>query len=283
VFKTTSVAALAALTWSASALALPLPETHPLQQPPASLTANYNFEGIVALSNCSGSIVRFEQSRISDHAMVLTNGHCLETGFPSPGTYVYQKPSSRRFKILDASSAQAIGTLQATKVIYSTMTKTDVTLYELQETFADIVTKYKINAMTLSSQHPKEKDPIEVISGYWHRGYACSIDAFVPQLKEDVFASVDSIRYSLPGCDVIGGTSGSPIIMQGTRTVIGVNNTINESGESCTMNNPCEVDERGNISAHKGVGYGQQTYWFYTCLNADLTLDLSIPGCLLQH
>lgn len=278
--KSTFIAVLAGITWSVAAHALPLPKSG--QQPPESLTANYNFEGIVALNNCSGSIVRYESSRDTDHAMVLTNGHCLETGFPTPGTYVSQQPSSRKFKILD-SNAEVIGTLEATKILYSTMTKTDVTLYELRETFADILAKYKIQAMVLSSVHPRENDPIEIVSGYWRRGYTCAIETFVPELKEDVFTSVDSIRYSLPGCDVIGGTSGSPIILKGTRTVIGINNTINESGEQCTMNNPCEVDAKGNISARKGVGYGQQTYWFYTCLNADLNLDLSIPGCLLQH
>ncbi len=262
--------------------ALPLPARFSGLVPPSSLTAEYNFEGIVALSNCSGSIVRFEHSRETDKAMVLTNGHCLETGFPTPGTSVFQKPSSRKFKVLDPN-ASVLGTIQATKVLYSTMTKTDIALYEVQETFAEVLEKFKVHALVMSSQHPTENDPIEVISGYWQRGYSCKIEAFVPQLKEDVFTFVDSIRYSRPGCDVIGGTSGSPIVLKGSRIVLGVNNTINQNGQSCTMNNPCEVDESGNISARQGVGYAQQSYWFYTCLDAEKNLDLAIPGCLLQR
>ncbi len=82
---------------------------------------------------------------------------------------------------------------------------------------------------------------------------------------------------------MIGGTSGSPIVLKGSRIVLGVNNTINQNGQSCTMNNPCEVDESGNISARQGVGYAQQSYWFYTCLDAEKNLDLAIPGCLLQR
>jgi len=71
------------------------------------------------------------------------------------------------------------------------------------------------------------------------------------------------------------------VIKAGTRTVIGVNNTINEDGETCTMNNPCEVDQNGNRSAHRGYGYGQETYWVYSCLNQYNEIDLSVAGCLL--
>ncbi len=43
-----------------------------------------NFAGTVSLSNCSGSVVRMPDSAASDPALVLTNGHCLESGFPRP-------------------------------------------------------------------------------------------------------------------------------------------------------------------------------------------------------
>ncbi len=36
----------------------------------------------------------------------------------------------------------------------------------------------------------------------------------------------------------------------------------------CTLNNPCEVDADGNTTATKGQSYGQETYWFTTCLDA---------------
>ena len=269
------------MSWTTSAFALPVNEDFQKLVPPASLTANYNFEGIVALDNCSGSIVRFEHSRDDDSAMVLSNGHCLESGFPTPGTYIYQQPSSRSFKVLDPN-AQMLGTLLATKVIFGTMTKTDAALYQLKETYAEILQKFNIRPLTLSSQHPNTNDPLEVISGYWRRGYTCSLDGFVPQLKEDVFTFTDSIRYSSSGCEIIGGTSGSPIVFKGSRTVIGVNNTSNRNGESCTMNNPCEVDENGNINVRHRSGYGQQTYWFYTCMNSKKQLDISVAGCLLK-
>jgi hypothetical protein len=47
------------------------------------------------------------------------------------------------------------------------------------------------------------------------------------------------------------------------------------------MNNPCEIDSAGNITAQKDFSYGQQTYQVYTCLNQNNEIDLSVPGCKL--
>lgn len=268
---------------SASVHALPLPKTGmTVQSLPANFSSNFNFEGIVALSNCSGSLIRLDNSRDDDNAWILTNGHCLETGMPKPGQVVYGKPSSRTFKLFNDQD-RVVGRLTATQIVYSTMTKTDMTIYKLKETYAEIKTQYGVNALLLSSAHPSVSDPIEVISGYWNRGYSCSIEAFISQLKEDKWTTEDSIRYTRPGCVVIGGTSGAPVIRTDTRAVVGVNNTGSESGYKCTMNNPCEVDQNGNVSAHKDYSYGQQTYWVYSCLNQYNEVDLSIKGCKLPQ
>lgn len=242
----------------------------------------YDFEGIVGLSNCSGSIVQLENGHDSDPALILTNGHCFEGGFANPGQVFSGVGSSRTFNVLD-HDAGVIGKVHATMVIYSTMTKTDITLYRLQETYAEIKSKFNTRPLILASQHPKASDKMEIISGFWKKGYRCSIDNFVNQLREAQWTFVDSIRYSRPGCETIGGTSGSPILLDGTRTVIGINNTGNEDGEECTMNNPCEVDTAGNVTFQEGLSYGQQTYWIYTCLNATNEIDLTVQGCLLPH
>lgn len=279
--KIVTLAALGLLT-SSVAFSLPLPKVGfaPLSLP-ANFTASYNFEGIVSLSNCSGSLIRLENSRDTDNALVLTNGHCLEVGMPRAGQYVYGRPSTRSFQLFNSSGK--VGSLRATQIVYGTMTKTDLSIYKVKETYAEIKSRYNVNPMTLSSQHPSVETPIEVISGYWNRGYACHIEAFISELREDQWTMKDSIRYSRPGCVVIGGTSGSPVISAGTRTVIGINNTGNESGHKCTMNNPCEVDEQGNITANKDYSYGQQTFQVYSCLNQYNEIDLSVPGCELHH
>jgi hypothetical protein len=265
-----------------SAHAITFPEFgRPLPDAPdfaAEVVPSYDFEGIVSLSNCSGSLVRFEDSLDTDQAMVLSNGHCVS--MIKPGVVLSNQNASRSFDIL-SPTASRLGRVTATKLLYATMTKTDMSLYLLKETYQDILNKYDTKALTLASQAPEVGDEIEVISGYWKRGYSCEVEAIADTLKEGNWTFSEAVRYSRPGCEVIGGTSGSPVVGKGTRTVVAVNNTINESGRKCEVNNPCEVDKAGNVTYQKGVGYAQQTYWIYSCRNSAGKVDLNTPGCLL--
>ncbi len=253
-----------------------------IELPDPDVASNYNFEGIVRLNNCSGSIVRFENSQDTDAAMVLTNGHCLDwEEFLQPGQVVVNRPEVRKFVVYD-SQAKGIGTVISNTIIYATMTKTDLALYKLKQSFAEIKRKYRVRPYTLSADHPKAGTSIDIISGYWSTGYSCAIDRFIPKLQEENYTWEDAIRYT-PGCDTIHGTSGSPIIMQGTRNIIGIHNTKNDDGEKCTMNNPCEIDETGNITWAKDLHYGEQIFWIYSCLDKNHKLDLNLPNCQLYH
>lgn len=275
-----SIIIISTLLASVSAFAFP-------QAPFNALTAKslkkavdseYDFEGIVKLSNCSGSVIRFSGQPLSANAYVLTNGHCLGRPFLKPGEAVANKEISRRMKVADKDGL--FKNIQAQKLVYGTMTGTDSAIYELKETYQDLL-GMGIEAFDFDSVRPLVGLPINVISGYWERGYSCSIDGFVFQLLEAGWTFTDSIRYSEPGCDTIGGTSGSPIIEKGSRVVVGVNNTSNESGRECEMNNPCEVDEDGVTTVKKGYSYGQQTYNFYSCLTPDFRIDTNVAGCEL--
>ncbi|MGW1805095.1 trypsin-like serine peptidase [Streptomyces sp. NPDC002078] len=238
-----------------------------------------NYAGTVALSNCSGSVIRFPNSADSDPALVLTNGHCLETGFPDPGQVITGQSSSRSFGLLNASGSR-VATLRANQVVYSTMTDTDVTIYRLTTTYARIKTAYGISPLTVNDSHPTAGTAIKVVSGYWKRTYSCSIDGFVYRLKEGDWTWKDSARYT-SACNTIGGTSGSPVIDTTTGKVVAVNNTGNEDGETCTVNNPCEVDESGNVTIHQGINYAEETYQIPACFTTGNKLDLSAAGCVL--
>lgn len=246
-----------------------------------TLRANYNFEGIVKLSNCSGSLIRYKQSRGNDRAIVLSNGHCIGK-FPEPGKVIVDKADNRTFDVLSPNGS-VLGRLRSTKIVYGTLTKTDIVLFELENTYDEIFRKYNVRAFELSSWKPAVNDEIEIISGYWRLGYSCFIEKIVDKLKEDRWTMEDSIRYSRPGCNIIGGTSGSPIILAGSRTVIGVNNTTNKNGGRCTLNNPCELSTNGKVKSYAGYSYGQQTYWVYSCLNDRSQIDLSKKECELHH
>ncbi len=235
--------------------------------------------GTVALSNCSGSVVRFPNSLDTAPALVLTNGHCLESGFPEPGEVIVNRASSRTFGLLNSAGTR-VATLRANKIAYSTMTDTDATIYQLTTTYAAIRNSYGISALTVQDTHPTAGTAITVASGYWKRLYSCSIDGFVHTMREGDWTWKDSVRYT-SACNTIGGTSGSPVVDQATGKVVAVNNTGNEDGESCTVNNPCEVDASGNVTVRQGINYAQETYRFPACFTTGNQLSLSASGCVL--
>lgn len=267
---------------SGTANALAFPERTQLLPAPGAADefniSSYDFESIVELSNCSGSLVRFSNSLDTDRALVLTNGHCV--GMLDPGSVIVNESNRRTFSLLRKDASKA-GKLQATRLIFATMTKTDIALYELSETYEAIVRKFGIPALTLSDEAPAIGTDIQILSGYWKRGYECRIEAEVFQLREGDWTMERSLRFSRPGCDTIGGTSGSPVIETGTRTVVAVNNTGNESGRRCTEKNPCEVDANGKITYEKGLAYSQQIYWLSHCRTEDGVFDLNVEGCEL--
>lgn len=246
----------------------------------AQLQSDFDFNGIVGLSNCSASIVHFAGQPKSSEAYVLTNGHCIGGwgGFLRPGEVRYMQNSRRSMNAhIDIDNRVRVS---SHTLVYATMTNTDAALYRLNETYEQLEAR-GINSFEMSWEQPQVGQPLHIVSGYWKRGFECSVEKIVHQLLEADWTFVDSIRYSDPGCEVYGGTSGSPVIAMGERVVIGVNNTGNESGQTCTMNNPCEVDEDGNQTILEGRGYAQQTYWFYSCLSEDFEIDLDRDGCLL--
>lgn len=274
-FLAAAAAGTIALLGTSSAQAF---ETAPRQA--AVQAPGADFTGIAALSNCSASLVRYAESVSTDKALVLTNGHCYEGGFLNPGQVLVNRASTRSITLLRPDSSRA-GTVRASRILFGTMTKTDMIVYEVNETYASIQSRLNVTPLTLAKQGPANGAGMAVVSGYWKRIYTCSVQATIPQLREGDWSWQNSIKYQQPGCETIGGTSGSPVVSTSTGEVIGVNNTGNEDGEQCTVNNPCEVDADGNVTVDQGAAYGQQTWWLYTCLTASRTIDLNKAGCEL--
>ncbi|MFD5816829.1 serine protease [Streptomyces sp. NPDC127038] len=270
------------LAGAGAAPAVAAPEPHAAAPAPHAVAPTLkavSLAGTVSLSNCSGSVIRFPNSADSDPALVLSNGHCLETGFPDPGEVIVGQSSSRTFGLLNSAGTK-VATLRASKVAYSTMTDTDITIYQLTSTYATIKNTYGISALTVQDTHPVAGTAITVASGYWKRLYSCNIDGFVYRLKEGDWTWKDSVRYT-SACQTIGGTSGSPVVDQSTGKVVAVNNTGNEDGERCTVDNPCEVDANGTVTVRQGINYAEETYQIPACFTTGNKLDLSLSGCVL--
>lgn len=239
-----------------------------------------DFTGIVALSNCSGAVVRTANSQPSDPALVMSNGHCVK--FFAAGEVIVNQASSRTFTLLDSTGTRSLGTLRATRLAYGTMTKTDVSIYQLSITYAQLQNTFHSQALTLSSTHPTVGEPIRVVSGFHRTIYPCDIDAFAFRLREDRWTWQDSIRYT-SACHTIPGTSGSPVEDANTSQIVGINNTLNEQGQRCTLDNPCEVDQNGTVTIHQNIGYGQETFYIPACIGPGSRFDLTRTGCGLPR
>lgn len=255
------------------------PKYEPTSQPTAYKPEQHNFQGLVKLFGCSGSIIILKGQPISNKALVLTNGHCLPETFKA-NQAIYKRQSNKIMEVSD--SDLNFRSIEAKQLVYASLTNTDIAIFKLTESYQDLMDD-GIYPLELSDKRPQLGTNIEILSGMWKLAYTCQIDAFIPMLIEDIKIIIqkegkliftDSIRYSR-GCKTIGGTSGSPIINSETREVIGVHNTTNRNGS------PCEVYEVNNVNCRTNSSYGQQTYQIYSCLNEDFEFDLSLEGCLL--
>lgn len=265
-----------------SAFALVLPTKNISNFDNNQPSSEYDFNGIVKLSNCSGSIIQFAGQSDDSPAILMTNGHCIKNdgrGFLKPGEVIQNSRVNFNAKVYNNETK--LVPVSSTKLLYATMTNTDVAYYEIEKSYSDLAA-LGVSSFELDTFMPLVGTQIDIVSGFWDRGYRCSVDGIVFALLEGDWIFTNAIRYSNQGCDTIGGTSGSPIIETSTRRVVGINNTGNAQGDSrtCSINNPCEQTENGEISAMIR-SYGQQTYNIYSCLSVDFQIDLSIEGCTL--
>lgn len=242
--------------------------------------AAVDFHGIVALSNCSGAVVRTPSSVSTDPALVMSNGHCVR--LLNAGEVLQNQASSRTFSLLNSAGTASIGTLRANRLVYATMTNTDVSIYRLTITYGQLQSQFGTQALTLSTVHPTAGESIRVVSGFHRAIYPCNIDTFAFRLREDRWTWLDSVRYTAP-CHTIPGTSGSPVLDTNTSQIVAINNTLNEQGQRCTLDNPCEVDQAGNVTIHQNIGYAQETYYIAPCFTTGSVLVLTRAGCQLPR
>ncbi len=263
---------------SASAFAVKTaPAVNPLLARSNFFKTNIDFEGIVKLSGCSGSLVTFKGAPKTNKAIVMTNGHCL----PVTGArqVIVNKPTKPAAYVGLFDGNKKLNKLPLSRVIYATTFETDVTLYEASMTYAEIEKQFNTEAFVLNDELVRLGTDIEVVSGYWEISTICKAEAIAPVLREADWIWKNSIRYSSE-CMTKGGYSGSPVIEKNTRTVVGLHNTGNNGKLDCSDMNPCEQDESGVLIFRElNRRYAQQVYQFYNCLNDKYEIDINVVGC----
>ncbi|PRY41357.1 trypsin-like serine protease [Umezawaea tangerina] len=235
-------------------------------------------EGSVALGGCVGSVVRPPGAAPRDEALLLTNGHCVDGDRPAPGSALVDRPADREVTIADPRGyAQA--TARTKRLVYATMTGTDIALYRLDKTYAQLAAQ-GAKVFRLTSGPVRAGDPLTLLSAGSRS--ACTAEAVVGHLREGGYELDDSIRYTTSAdCAPSHGRSGSPLLAADGTTVVGVHNTHNVAGGMCTDDNPCEVAPDGTTTAVQGRAYGQQVHQIAACLGHGSRLALDRPRCAL--
>ncbi|MFI6697681.1 trypsin-like serine protease [Streptomyces sp. NPDC050509] len=237
-----------------------------------------NVEGAVELNGCVGSVVRTPASRPKDPALMLTNGHCVQEQWAAPGAALVDRPADREVPVADRQGYPR-ATARANRLVYATMTGTDIALYRLDKTYAQLQAK-GAKVFRLTSTPVRAGDPLTM--AYTSLRLNCTAEAVVPHLREGGYQQDDSIRYATgEDCAPWSGTSGSALLAPDGTTVVGIHNTHNDAGEQCTDNNPCEVGPDGAVTSVQGRGYGQQVHMIADCLTEGSKLNLSGKGCTL--
>ncbi|MFD8323006.1 trypsin-like serine protease [Kitasatospora purpeofusca] len=239
-----------------------------------------NVEGAAKVGNCLGSVVRPPTARPKDPALVLTNGHCVPSGRPAPGTALVDRPADLKNPVtINDSAGYTRTTARATRLVYATMSGTDIALYRLDKTYAQLAEE-GAKVFRLSTTPMRRGDRLSM--AYSFNRPACTVEAVVPHLREGGYQQDHAVRYATSdNCVSRPGHSGSALLAPDGETVVGINNTHNRDGEQCTDNNPCEVGRDGSVTAVQGRSYGQQVHRIAACLTAGSRLDLNRPGCAL--
>ncbi|MCI2418695.1 trypsin-like serine protease [Saccharopolyspora sp. K220] len=239
-----------------------------------------SLEGRVDLVTCVGSVVRTATSQPEDPALLLTNGHCVEGQRPAPGSALVDQPADRAVEVGDREGYPQ-ATARANRLVYATMTGTDIALYRLDKSYGQLAAE-GAKVFQLATTPTVAGEQVDAITGA--RRYSCNVEAVVPHLREDGYQMDNSLRYTAnDDCGLTFGTSGSPLVTSDGNTVVGVHNTHNQDGEQCTANNPCEVAEDGTVTAERGRSYGQRVDMITACLTTGSALDLSRPECTLTR
>ena len=244
--------------------------------------------GTALVGGCSAAVFRSPQSRRSDPAMVLTNGHCVDPR-PEPGGGLRGRADDQRVLVKDRHGDTVVRA-HTTRLLHATMTGTDVAVYRLDTSYADLRAR-KVPVFALAPHGPRVGQRVRVLSAGSAEDYTCTVAAIVPGLVEAGYTQHGAIRYQRQrGCagSAVGdgkgpghGDSGSPLVDPRSGRIVGIHGTGNDEGLRCLEDNPCEVDARGRRTSVMNARYGQQTALLRACLAPGSRMALSRPACTL--
>jgi V8-like Glu-specific endopeptidase len=264
----------------------------------SSQNAAYNGVGLITIREFSQCTGFFIQTNDRAPAYVLTNAHCIDllNNLLKPTEIVVNRrltQTGRSGPILTYTPdyflrpQRARRTYKVQKILYATMSNSDLALLELPLTQRDLM-RNGINPLAIARQPAKLGQRIDVVGvpgevlpgnrQFLHRS-SCLLGPTV-RVKEGVYQWPQAIRNR---CSVVSGMSGSPMIANGQ--VVGIINTGGGNDRLrnlCTINNPCEVGANGRPQHTVNENYGQPVDRLLGCFNERGVFDLGQASCQLE-
>ena len=238
--------------------------------------------GMASLS-CSGGFVDIGR-KPQDLAVVITNGHCATSPMMHANQFVQNIPYTRSTIVLGTS--RGFVTVTPSRVLYATLTGTDLALIELKHTNQQLL-QQGIRQFRISPRMPALGLPVRVTSGFWKETQDCTLSRSIPKIIEGFSdgsaPSITTWAYAMSNeCKIRGGYSGTPVLDRQTQEVVALAFTSNENGEMCTESNPCEEDQQGRRTVVRDVGYVARVNDVAGCVQ-DGQIVLQKAGCQLYH
>jgi hypothetical protein len=286
---------------------LEIEDTKAQNQPPAGSTLLSNGNGQNKIYNgigqyrgrasCTAVFIRViagEQISSSTPAYALTSGHCVKF-FGTNEVMVDQVPG------------QSIGNIQlifdyfydtggkwpvrVKKIAWASMKGADLAVLELDKTFSEMTERGGIQPWALNNDEPVLSEAIKVV-GVPVTGIPPE-DAFLrlaecssgPQANLIEYRWFFNDAWSNQCADIVGGSSGSPVISAtGNRLLALLNTTTSGSPHygDCFLNRPCEVLPTGP-DARESTNYAVGLKGLKECFDSEGRFDLNRPACPLDN
>jgi hypothetical protein len=221
-------------------------------------------------------------------AYLLTNGHCIRL-LGSNEVVLDQAPAGEvRFNFFADTQEQQVK-VAGRRVVAATMKGQDVALVELDSTYAELVGR-GLSPWRVASFVPAPDEPVAVVGApqmsdpneSFLRLARCRAGERVGVLLERQWHWFGFYRNTC--ADIRGGSSGSPVILERGRRLIGLVNTTTIGSEGiadCYLNRPCEVDASGSRS-REGTSYVTPLLGIEKCFGEDGRADVRSEGCPLD-
>lgn len=223
-----------------------------------------SYDAIAKIRNCSASVVKFTGQNSFDKALLLTNGHCVSNKLLGADAIV-DAPYRDVATIYRGKTPLIVGSLVVDRIVYATMSDTDVAILRTNLTYDEIKQKLRIMPKQIAKAMPSIGDSVDVVSGNLEQSYHCKVSGSVALVKEDKWQWRNVVRIAKSSeCQIVPGASGSPVTdLDGKITAL--INTGNNDGLSCVIHNPCEIDSNGAISVVKDAVYAVDVEMLDSC------------------